>query len=93
MDDSLEDEVANEAQNYGKVLRVLIFEVTETDFPAEEAIRIFIEFQKLDEAIKAVNAMNGRFFGGRTVKAGFYDEDKFEKCDLAPLPGEFTIMK
>ena len=30
----------------------------------------------------AVIDLNGRYFGGRTVKAGFYNLDKFRRLDL-----------
>lgn len=50
VDDDLEDEVASELQKYGTILRVLIFEVTEDNFPPEEAVRIFVEFQSTHEA-------------------------------------------
>lgn len=53
MDDDLEEEVAQELQNYGQVQSVLIFEVTEDDFPPEEAIRIFVELATIEEATKA----------------------------------------
>eukprot|EP00210_Caulerpa_lentillifera_P004821 g4603.t1 len=55
VDDDLEEEVAQELQNYGQVLSVLIFEVTEDDFPAEEAIRIFVELNTIEEATKAIS--------------------------------------
>jgi hypothetical protein len=32
--------------------------------------------------------MNGRFFDGRQVAASFFDEDRFDKKDLAPREGE-----
>lgn len=32
--------------------------------------------------ITAVIDLNGRFFGGREVKARFFDQDKFENLDL-----------
>ena len=32
----------------------------------------------------AVIDLNGRFFGGRTVKASFFPEDRFGRYDLAP---------
>ena len=50
VDDDLEDEVALELQKYGQVQRVLIFEVTESKFPSEEAIRIFVEFKTIEES-------------------------------------------
>ncbi|KAJ4798671.1 DNA-damage-repair/toleration protein [Rhynchospora pubera] len=88
VDDELEDEVASECAKYGTVTRVLIFEITETNFPSEEAVRIFIQFERSEEATKALVDLEGRFFGGRVVRACFYDEDRFGRNDLAPLPGE-----
>lgn len=32
--------------------------------------------------------MQGRFFGGRTVHACFFDEERFDKNDLAPRAEE-----
>ena len=49
----------------------------------EEAVRIFIEFKTLPSAIKALTDLNGRFFGGRKVKATFYNLDKFNRLELA----------
>lgn len=63
MDDDLEEEVAQELQNYGQVQSVLIFEVTEDDFPPEEAIRIFVELATIEEATKAKpNQKTNNFF-------------------------------
>lgn len=88
VDDELEDEVASECQKYGTVTRVLIFEITEPNFPTDEAVRIFVQFERSEWTTKALIDLDGRFFGGRTVRASFYDEEKFGKNELAPLPGE-----
>ncbi|KAL6839679.1 hypothetical protein ACP4OV_030618 [Aristida adscensionis] len=88
VDDELEDEVASECAKYGTVLRVLIFEITQTDFPADEAVRIFIQFERAEEATKAMIDLQGRFFGGRVVQASFFDEERFGRNELAPMPGE-----
>ena len=58
----------------------------------DEAIRIFLEFDRVEASTKAVVDLNGRFFGGRTVKASFYDVDKFAtyKLDL-PINTWLTI--
>ncbi|BAF05140.2 Os01g0526100 [Oryza sativa Japonica Group] len=88
VDDELEEEVASECSKYGTVLRVLIFEITQADFPAEEAVRIFILFERAEEATKAMIDLEGRFFGGRVVRATFFDEERFGKNQLAPMPGE-----
>ncbi|CAN0911581.1 DNA-damage-repair/toleration protein DRT111, chloroplastic [Linum grandiflorum] len=88
VDDELEDEVASECAKYGTVTRVLIFEITEPNFPRHEAVRIFIQFERSEETTKALVDLDGRYFGGNTVRATFYDEEKFNSNELAPLPGE-----
>ncbi|XP_027087890.1 DNA-damage-repair/toleration protein 111-like isoform X1 [Coffea arabica] len=88
VDDDLEGEIAEECQKYGTVNRVLIFEITEPNFPHDEAVRIFVQFERAEQSTKALIDLEGRFFGGRVVHACFYDEERFAKNELAPLPGE-----
>ncbi|KHN20503.1 DNA-damage-repair/toleration protein DRT111, chloroplastic [Glycine soja] len=88
VDDELEDEVGSECAKYGTVTRVLIFEITEPNFPVHEAVRIFVQFERSEETTKALVDLDGRYFGGRVVRASFYDEEKFSKNELAPMPGE-----
>ncbi|CAJ2650364.1 DNA-damage-repair/toleration protein DRT111, chloroplastic-like [Trifolium pratense] len=88
VDDELEEEVGSECAKYGTVTRVLIFEITEPNFPTDEAVRIFVQFERSEETTKALVDLDGRYFGGRVVRATFYDEDKFGKNELAPMPGE-----
>ncbi|KAH7544586.1 hypothetical protein FEM48_Zijuj01G0001500 [Ziziphus jujuba var. spinosa] len=88
VDDELEDEVGSECAKYGTVTRVLIFEITEPNFPVDEAVRIFVQFERSEETTKALIDLDGRYFGGRVVRASFYDEERFGKNELAPMPGE-----
>lgn len=88
VDDDLEGEVAEECTKFGTVTRVLIFEITEANFPHEEAVRIFVQFERTEQATKALIELEGRFFGGRVVNACFYDEERFGNNELAPMPGE-----
>ncbi|KAK4440227.1 DNA-damage-repair/toleration protein, chloroplastic [Sesamum alatum] len=88
VDDDLEGEVAEECAKFGTVTRVLIFEITEPNFPHDEAVRIFIQFERAEQATKALIELEGRFFGGRVVRACFYDEERFNNNELAPMPGE-----
>ena len=88
MDDSLEDEIGEECSKHGPVSQIAIFEATEPGFPPDRAVRIFVRFERAESAMKAVIALEGRFFGGRTVKATFFSEEKFERQELAPIPGE-----
>uniref|UniRef100_A0A182SPG4 Splicing factor 45 n=1 Tax=Anopheles maculatus TaxID=74869 RepID=A0A182SPG4_9DIPT len=81
VDDELEPEVKDECNTkYGDVVTVVIHEVP--DVVPEEAVRIFVEFKRMESAIKAVVDLNGRFFGGRQVRAGFYNQEKFENMNL-----------
>ncbi|CAG5927015.1 unnamed protein product [Menidia menidia] len=64
-------------KNPTKVVLLRIAEV-----PDDEAVRIFLEFERVESAIKAVVDLNGRYFGGRVVKACFYNLDKFRILDL-----------
>ena len=38
--------------------------------------------------LQSVVDLGGRFFGGRTVSATFFSEDRFDKQDLGPKAGE-----
>merc|ERR1712224_571875 len=80
VDDDLEPETAEECTKYGKVIKCIIMELP--DVEAEEAVRIFVEFERLESAIKAIVDLNGRFFGGRNVRACFYNLDRFRRLDL-----------
>lgn len=83
VDEELEPEVKEECSKYGEVAKCIIYEVSSSIAKPEEAVRIFIEFKRIESAIKAVVDLNGRFFGGRTVKASFYDLNKFKKLELS----------
>lgn len=81
VDDDLEPEVKDECNSkYGEVGSVIIHELPEQ--VPEEAVRIFVEFRRIESAIKAVVDLNGRFFGGRMVRASFYDTEKFDNLQL-----------
>lgn len=41
-------------------------------------------------AVQSIIDLGGRFFGGRTVSATFFNEDRFDKSDLAPKAGELN---
>ncbi|EDV45013.1 uncharacterized protein Dere_GG11065 [Drosophila erecta] len=81
VDEELEPEVKDECNTkYGEVNSVIIHESFGT--VPEDAVKIFVEFRRIESAIKAVVDLNGRFFGGRQVRAGFYNYDKFKRFQL-----------
>lgn len=81
VDNELQDETSEECTKYGQVVKCIIYEMHGVS--DDEAIRIFIEFDRLESAIKGLVDLNGRFFGGRSVKASFYDPIKFKSFQLA----------
>lgn len=87
VDDDLEGETREECTKYGEVIQVVIYEIP-TGVVAEEAVRIFVQFNRVESAVKAVVDLHNRFFGGRTVKCTFYPVEKFEALDLAPQADE-----
>ncbi|KAK6747607.1 hypothetical protein RB195_000664 [Necator americanus] len=75
VDDELEPEIRDEMAKYGQVASVVIHKL---DGVSDDlAVRIFVEFTNVAQAIKAFVVMNGRFFGGRSVAAAFYNVDDF----------------
>merc|ERR1712048_295860 len=81
VDEDLQEETAGEAKKYGKLKSCVIKELK--GVPDDEAVRIFLEFDAVDSATKCLKDMSGRFFGGRKVKAQYYDEKSFGSNDLS----------
>merc|ERR1712083_657993 len=69
VDDDLHDEIVEEASKYGKLVKCTIKEVK--DVPDEQAVRIFLEYDRLEDAERACDTFYARFFGGRTVRARY----------------------
>ncbi|KYF42908.1 G-patch domain-containing protein [Toxoplasma gondii ARI] len=86
VDEDLKEETEEEAAKFGNLLQVKIVEAAEA--PDDEAVRIFCEYERKEEATRAFMTMNGRVFGGRTVKGRFYCEERWGKDDLMPNPEE-----
>ena len=84
VDDALEGETRAECERqYGRVARVLIYELAGAAVRADEAVRIFVQFADAAAASKAVLDLHGRYFAKRRVRASFYDEARFANLDLA----------
>lgn len=69
-DKDLADDVKEEVEDkYGKVTAIKV----DTDSAGE----IWIKFLEAEGAQKAINGLNGRFFGGRSISAAFVSEGIF----------------
>ena len=49
-------------------------QVKKKGFDPTKAVRIFLHFEKMPSAVKALVDLNNRFFGGRQITAQFYDQ-------------------
>ncbi|GAA5852368.1 hypothetical protein JCM9279_001178 [Rhodotorula babjevae] len=76
VDDDLPGEVAEEANRFGVVERCFVYPVP-GETRDDESVRIFLVMSGLAGGYNAVKNFDGRFFGGRTVRARFYDEKAF----------------
>jgi poly(U)-binding-splicing factor PUF60 len=84
IDDELESEVTDECGRFGAVNRVIIYQERQSeDEDAEILVKIYVEFSAPSEAILSRDALNGRFFGGRIVKAELYDQTLYDDNDLS----------
>eukprot|EP01135_Chromosphaera_perkinsii_P001148 Nk52_evm5s159 gene=Nk52_evmTU5s159 len=89
----LEQEVREECEaKYGPIHQIKVFvtpPVQQSNSTAvvlrckEDQVRIFVKFTSKNAAVKAVRDLNGRYFGGLQVIAGFFNEVRFERGILA----------
>ncbi|ORX80721.1 hypothetical protein BCR32DRAFT_268691 [Anaeromyces robustus] len=80
IDEDLQSEITSECSKYGEVVKVVVWIVPES--PSDE-VRIFIQFNTNEAAAKANTELDGRYFGGRQLKAKLYDLEKFNEQDYA----------
>ena len=86
VDESLQEEIEEECNRFGKVQHVIIYQERQADTEEESddvQVKIFVEFSHPSEAKEAQSALNGRYFGGRTVSAAVYDQELYDQKDLS----------
>eukprot|EP00931_Biecheleriopsis_adriatica_P100670 TRINITY_DN75935_c0_g1_i1.p1 TRINITY_DN75935_c0_g1~~TRINITY_DN75935_c0_g1_i1.p1 ORF type:complete len:798 (-),score=214.17 TRINITY_DN75935_c0_g1_i1:90-2483(-) len=80
VDEGLRTEIDEEVKSFGTLSGCVIKE--KHDVPEEEAVRVFLQFSRTEEAAQAMAHFGGLDFGGRKVKARYYSESKFAEGDL-----------
>lgn len=84
VDEDLESEITDECEKYGQVDRVVIYQERQGESEdAEILVKIFVEFTAQRSVEKAVEALNGRFFAGRVVRAEIYDQTAYNARDYS----------
>ena len=89
VDETLQEEIQDECSKYGAVDRVIIYKERQSegnfaeDDNTDMIVKIFVEFSQATEADRARESLNGRYFGGRLVKAESYDQALFDHGDLS----------
>jgi len=69
-----------ECNKFGTVAKVIIATLEEG---GSKLVKIFVQFNDQTSAMKAVNSLHKRWFGGKVVQAQTYDEDRFVRQDYA----------
>lgn len=73
---SLEADVLEECSKYGQIVTSKLI------LAAPEIVSIFLKYSKPEEAAECIKVMQGRWFGGRQLRAVYFDPERYESRDF-----------
>mmetsp|Transcript_49581 Transcript_49581/g.114920 ORF Transcript_49581/g.114920 Transcript_49581/m.114920 type:complete len:466 (-) Transcript_49581:79-1476(-) len=76
-DGELAEEVQEECSQFGDINKVTVYEGRK-----DQGVRVFVRFEAEDSGRRAAEALNGRWFGGRQVRAFTYSEENYLSGDF-----------
>ncbi|KAL9081963.1 MAG: hypothetical protein Q9159_006860 [Coniocarpon cinnabarinum] len=71
-------------EKFGRVERIFV------QREGEERGRVFVKFTERLSAMRALQAFEGRDYGGNTIEARYFNPDKFEKEVMAGSPARYA---
>ncbi|KAJ6979061.1 hypothetical protein NC653_027273 [Populus alba x Populus x berolinensis] len=75
------EDMREECCKFGTLINVVIPRPSQTEEQISGAGKVFLEYSDTSSCANARNALNGRKFGGNTVNATYYPEDKYHNGD------------
>ncbi|WVR07130.1 hypothetical protein IAU60_004171 [Kwoniella sp. DSM 27419] len=81
VDEELSEEIGEECSKYGIVERVVQHMVEPPPPEPSECLRVFVVFSGMAGAWRAAKELDGRFFGGKKIRATYFDEARFDSGD------------
>ncbi|XP_011013810.1 PREDICTED: splicing factor U2af large subunit A-like isoform X2 [Populus euphratica] len=75
------EDMREECCKFGTLINVVIPRPSQTEEQISGAGKVFLEYSDTSSCSNARSALNGRKFGGNTVNASYYPEDKYHNGD------------